>query len=241
MEASAHMWKGVGDASMNFIISSARDAAVTWPLAAEVLARFEDIDREIEDDKGSRASLSLDERRECLPRVCVGVERILRKNLDLGEIMLRSISPLALVMALQLEGCNAFTVQNSFPRATAAIQATMRVPSADVVAPLNDHILVDLQSVPSQTTTGILLPTAFLDDEEDDAFAAPEPRAGTILAIGPGRVSEDGTKIPMPDLKVGQKIVVGPSKGEQLKLENVADSESTLFLFRPDEIWGPCE
>lgn len=171
----------------------------------------------------------------------MGVERILRKNLDLGEIMLRSISPLALVMALQLEGCNAFTVQNSFPRATAAIQATMRVPSADVVAPLNDHILVDLQSVPSQTTTGILLPTAFLDDEEDDAFAAPEPRAGTILAIGPGRVSEDGTKIPMPDLKVGQKIVVGPSKGEQLKLENVADSESTLFLFRPDEIWGPCE
>ena len=51
--------------------------------------------------------------------------------------------------------------------------------------PLLDYVLVDLQSVPSATEAGILLPTVYYEFEEknEEAFVAPKPRAGTRVAV----------------------------------------------------------
>lgn len=110
---------------------------------------------------------------------------------------------------------------------------------------MQDYVLVDLQSVPSSTEAGILLPTVFFDVEEknEEAFVKAEPRAGTVVAWGPGRLSYDGsTLIPMPPLSVGQKIVCGAEKGERVVLDGESMGDATHYLFRIDECaCPPCD
>ena len=102
---------------------------------------------------------------------------------------------------------------------------------------LGDMVLVDLLNVPAKTAKGILMPTVFQDDDEDDAFVKPAPRVGTIVSVGPGRVGKDGQLVPMPPISVGQKVVVGTSKGERVQLDGESLQESTLFLFTAEEVW----
>jgi len=108
------------------------------------------------------------------------------------------------------------------------------------LTPMYDQVLVDVQSMPSSTEAGILLPTAFQDDETFDQFITPKARLGTVLAVGPGAIASNGSPMPMPDFTVGQKVVVGPSAGNRLQAEGKSVQESTTFLFHADEIWGTC-
>jgi co-chaperonin GroES (HSP10) len=114
------------------------------------------------------------------------------------------------------------------------------IESGEELQPLEDHIVIDLQSAPSATVAGILLPTVFEDEQEDEAFAKPEPRAGTVLAVGPGALTKNGNRAPMPDIKVGQKVVVGPKAGIRIQLKDKPLRESTIFLFKAEEIWAVC-
>lgn len=103
---------------------------------------------------------------------------------------------------------------------------------------MQDYVLVDLQSVPSSTDTGILLPTVYYEFEEknEEAFVKPAPRAGVVVAVGPGRRSADGNMvIPMPPLTPGQKVVCGTGKGERVVLDGEATNDATHYLFRVDE------
>ena len=114
------------------------------------------------------------------------------------------------------------------------------VDSGEKLVPLADYLVVDLQSVPSATQAGVLLPTVFQDDQEDDAFVKPEPRAGTVLAVGPGIRTRDGEYASMPAISTGQKVVVAPTAGVRVPLEGRPLRESTIFLFKADEIWAMC-
>ena len=110
--------------------------------------------------------------------------------------------------------------------------------------PLQDYVLVDLQSVPAESEGGILLPTVYyaFEEKNEEVFVDPGPRAGTVVAFGPGRRSNDGKAIcPMPPLKVGQKIVVGRQMGEKVVLDGESNAEATHYLFRIDELVGYCE
>ena len=114
------------------------------------------------------------------------------------------------------------------------------IESGEQLQPLDDHIVIDLQSAPSATVAGILLPTVFEDEQEDEAFAKAEPRAGTVLAVGPGALTTNGNRAPMPDIMVGQKVVVGPKAGIRIQLKDKPLRESTIFLFKAEEIWAVC-
>lgn len=93
------------------------------------------------------------------------------------------------------------------------------------------------QSIPDSTNAGILLPTTFMNEFDDAEFLLPECRAGTVVALGPGRLAPDGvTRIAMPDIQVGQKVIVGPAKGERVELYGQSLQESTHFLFTPEEV-----
>ena len=110
--------------------------------------------------------------------------------------------------------------------------------TADALVPMQDYVLVDLQSIPDSSQGGVLLPTVYYDFEEknEEAFVAPKPRAGTVVAVGPGRRSEDGNVvIPMPPLVKGQKVVVGAGKGERVVLKGESRNEATHFLFHVSE------
>lgn len=95
--------------------------------------------------------------------------------------------------------------------------------------PHNDRILLKRDLGEKVTRGGIIIPDAQVN----------KAVRGTIVAMGPGRISETtGKRVPMPDdLALGVRVLIGDySGGSSVKaLENVDDD---LVIVREDEILG---
>ncbi len=76
--------------------------------------------------------------------------------------------------------------------------------------PLNDKILVKRVEAESKTKSGIVLPDT----------AKEKPQEGEVVAVGPGRLSEDGKRIP-PELKVGDIVIYAKYGGTEYKVDDV--------------------
>ena len=74
--------------------------------------------------------------------------------------------------------------------------------------PLNDHILVKALTKEEITTSGIILP---------DTIDKERPEKGEVVAIGPGKLKDDGTRAPM-DVAVGQKVVFKKYSPDEIKV-----------------------
>ena len=74
--------------------------------------------------------------------------------------------------------------------------------------PLQDRILV--QRVEEETTTkgGIIIPDS----------AKEKPAEGKVVAVGSGKIAEDGKKIPL-EIKTGDRILFGNYSGTEVKIE----------------------
>ena len=88
--------------------------------------------------------------------------------------------------------------------------------------PLYDRVLIKRIDEPTQTSSGLFLPDS----------ATEKPSEGEILAIGNGRLAEDGTISPL-QVQVGDHVVFGKYAGTEIKL----DGEDRLIL-REDDILG---
>ena len=93
------------------------------------------------------------------------------------------------------------------------------------VRPLFDRLLVKRNDEPTKTKSGLFLPET----------AKEKPVEGTILAVGQGRVGDDGKITPL-QVKVGDKVVFGKYTGTEIKVEG----EDRLIL-REDDILGIIE
>ena len=93
------------------------------------------------------------------------------------------------------------------------------------VRPLHDRLLVQRNESATQTKGGLYLPETSKE----------KPVEGTVLAIGAGRVTEDGKTLPL-QVKVGDCIVFGKYAGTEIKL----DGEDRLIL-REDDVLGIIE
>ena len=60
----------------------------------------------------------------------------------------------------------------------------------------------------------------------------PDPQEGEILAVGPGRLSEDGKRIAM-DVKVGDIVIYAKYGGTEIKIEG-----EELIILRESDILG---
>ncbi len=76
--------------------------------------------------------------------------------------------------------------------------------------PLADRVIVKPSEAEEKTKGGIILPDT----------AKEKPIEGTIVAIGPGKVSDDG-KIVKPEVKVGDKVLYGKYSGTEVTVEGV--------------------
>ena len=85
--------------------------------------------------------------------------------------------------------------------------------------PLADRLVVRPIEREEKTKTGIYLPDT----------AKEKPQEGEVIAVGPGRLSEDGKLIPM-DVKVGDIVVYSKYGGIDYKL----DDEDVLILRESD-------
>ncbi|OGH79145.1 MAG: co-chaperone GroES [Candidatus Magasanikbacteria bacterium RIFOXYC2_FULL_40_16] len=78
------------------------------------------------------------------------------------------------------------------------------------IKPLGDHIVVKPKKEAEITASGIVLPET----------AEKEKRAeGEIMAIGPGRILENGQRAPM-EVMVGQNIIYKKWGGDEVKIGN---------------------
>ena len=91
--------------------------------------------------------------------------------------------------------------------------------------PLYDRVLIKRLDEPTQTASGLFLPDS----------ATEKPSEGEILAIGNGRLAEDGTISPL-QVQVGDRVVFGKYAGTEIKI----DGEDRLIL-REDDILGVVE
>jgi chaperonin GroES len=88
------------------------------------------------------------------------------------------------------------------------------------VRPLHDRMVVRRVEEKKTAKGGIIIPDT----------AKEKPQQGEVLAVGNGKILENGTKIAL-DVKVGDKILFGKYTGTEIKI----DGEDVLIL-REDEV-----
>ena len=88
------------------------------------------------------------------------------------------------------------------------------------VRPLHDRIIVQRLDEGEQKIGGIIIPDS----------AKEKPQQGKILAVGDGKVTEDGTRIAM-DVRPGNVILFGKYSGQDIKI----DGEDYLIV-KEDEV-----
>ena len=93
------------------------------------------------------------------------------------------------------------------------------------IRPLQDRILVKRVQEEERTKGGIIIPDS----------AKEKPVEGEVIAVGNGKVQEDGT-VRKLDVKAGDRILFGKYSGTEVKL----DGEEHLIL-REDDILGVIE
>jgi len=91
--------------------------------------------------------------------------------------------------------------------------------TATQLKPLGDRLVVRPTPREEMTKSGIVLPDT----------AKERPQEGTIVAAGPGRILDDGSREPM-DVSEGQKILFQKYAGTEFKL----DEDELLILSQKD-------
>jgi chaperonin GroES len=93
---------------------------------------------------------------------------------------------------------------------------------ATKIRPLQDRVLIKRVQEEQKTKGGIIIPDT----------AKEKPIEGEVVAVGNGKVQEDGT-VRKLDVKAGDRVLFGKFAGTEIKL----DGEEHLIL-REDDIMG---
>ena len=98
----------------------------------------------------------------------------------------------------------------------------MSTTSVVPLRPLNDRIVVKPVARETVTRSGIVLP---------DTATKEKPQEGEILAVGPGKVLDNGKRVTL-DFQVGQRILFAKYAGTEVKYNN----EDYLILRESDVV-----
>ena len=88
------------------------------------------------------------------------------------------------------------------------------------IKPMNDRVLVTRVEEEQKTAGGIIIPDT----------AKEKPQEGKVVAVGPGKRDESGSRIPL-EVKAGDLILFGKYAGTEIKI----DGEEQIFM-REDDI-----
>jgi chaperonin GroES len=91
---------------------------------------------------------------------------------------------------------------------------------ATKIKPLGDRVVIKPTPKEEVSKGGIVLPDT----------AKEKPQEGKIVAVGPGKLSEDGKRIAM-EVKVGDKVIYSKYAGTEIKLD-----EEELIILRESDI-----
>ncbi len=88
------------------------------------------------------------------------------------------------------------------------------------IRPLHDRVLVKRIDQEEQVRGGIIIPDT----------AKEKPQEAEVVAVGPGKLNEDGKRSPM-DVKKGDRILVGKYSGSEVKID-----DQDYVILREEEI-----
>ncbi len=90
------------------------------------------------------------------------------------------------------------------------------------IRPLHDRLIVKRFDEEEKTKGGIIIP----DNAKE------KPQQGEVIAVGNGKVLEDGTKLPL-EVKKGDRVLFGKYSGTEIKIEGVE-----YLMMREEDILG---
>jgi chaperonin GroES len=88
------------------------------------------------------------------------------------------------------------------------------------IRPLHDRVLVKRSEAQEQIRGGIIIPDT----------AKEKPQEAEVIAVGPGKLSDDGKRSPM-DVQAGDRILMGKYSGSEIKIDDI-----DYVILREDEI-----
>ena len=91
--------------------------------------------------------------------------------------------------------------------------------------PLHDRVIVKRLENETKTASGIVIPDT----------AAEKPDQGEVMAVGPGRLDEDGERMPM-SVKVGDRVLFGKYSGQTVKVDG-----DELLVMKEDDLFAVIE
>ncbi len=98
------------------------------------------------------------------------------------------------------------------------------VKGADVkinIHPVGDGVLIRPEDTMKKTASGIIIP---------DAAKQEKPTRGVVVAVGPGKMNDDGKIIPM-SIKVGQKVYFNPGWESEIETD-----EEKFYLIHESDV-----
>ncbi len=93
------------------------------------------------------------------------------------------------------------------------------------IRPLHDRVIVKRVEAERKTASGIVIPDS----------AAEKPDQGEVVAVGTGKVMDDGKVRPMA-VKVGDRVLFGKYSGQTVKVDG-----EELLVMREEDIMGVVE
>jgi chaperonin GroES len=93
------------------------------------------------------------------------------------------------------------------------------------IRPLSDRVVLRRLEQEEVVKGGIIIPDT----------AKEKPQEAEVMAVGPGKLDENGKRMPM-DVKKGDRVLIGKYSGTEIK---IGDDE--LVIVREDEILGVIE
>ena len=91
--------------------------------------------------------------------------------------------------------------------------------------PLKDRLLVQYSDEPEKSSGGIYIPDS----------AKEKPQKGEVIAVGPGRITEDG-KLQKMEIKVGDVVLFEKYSGSKINIDN-----EEYLIIKEDDILGIIE
>jgi chaperonin GroES len=88
------------------------------------------------------------------------------------------------------------------------------------IRPLHDRLLVERLEEKEVKKGGIIIPDT----------AKEKPQEAKVMAVGTGKVTDDGKKIPL-DVKAGDKILFGKYSGSEVKID-----DKEYLIMREDDV-----
>jgi chaperonin GroES len=93
------------------------------------------------------------------------------------------------------------------------------------IRPLYDRIIVKRLEEERQTASGIVIPDT----------AKEKPEQGEVIAVGSGRLLQDGTVLPL-QVKPGERVLFGKYAGQAVKI-----NDEEFLVLREEDVFGVIE